>query len=385
LASFFSGIQSYFKGEFGGRYIAVLLAEVCAVDPAPFRRFFREEFNNQKYSSGLLTLEPEFPFGTPGEPRRADLVAVLDGKPATLIELKFRDKLMPEVGRKRAQLSEYLRFCRRKKLNFMLLSKEPPSYAELAEISAYRQRRVNFSRLAVHLGQSSNPASQLLYKYFREKGLVVETLNQDILYRLFHRLLKPWGHAGRINSRDTLSEGPVQFQALLSNMRLIATDLGPRFKLADVATARSATIDFHITANVSADSLRSCLKTKGTADGIEVPDEARRGGLVYVYATHSMGGMSKWLYLEYGIGFELQPGKNRSLSPFLYATIDGQGFKSQGVELYAEQGIRFSAFTKPEYKGEIEHEILILVRKVARKASKLKTLSRQGRTALLRI
>lgn len=389
MASFFSTIQGYFKSEFGGRYIAVLLAETCDVDPAPFRRFLAQEFQSRIYRSGLLRLQPEFSFKTASDLRRADLVVTVDGRPEALVELKYRDKLAPAMAKGRAQLSDYLHFCKRNKLDFMLLSKEPPSYEELEEIQEFRQCRVHLSRLAIHVGKAPTYASQLLYKYLREKGLVVEPLNQETLYRFFHRFLKPWGKAGRINSRDALAEGPVQFQALLSNMRSIATDLGPNLKPAGTSSrTRSATIDFHIDADFSTAGLSSCLRKPENKNEheIEVADNARRGGRIYVYAMHSIGGGGKWLYVEYGIGFNLRPGKTRTLSPILYAMVYGQGFNSQSARRpYADRSIRFALLAKPENKGELEDRILALVRKVAKKAARLKIVSHQGRAALSRI
>jgi hypothetical protein len=102
---------------------------------------------------------------------------------------------------------------------------------------------------------------------------------------------------------------------------------------------------------------------------------------------HSLGGKGgRWLYVEYGFGFELQPGAKRSLSPFLYTMVDGQGFRQARVRsTYFDQEVRFREFAKPESKGEVETELLRLIRKSARAAAKTAVITRQGRRALLRI
>lgn len=384
MASFFSGVQSYFKADFAGRYIGILLTEVCRMEPTPFKRFLASSLRDARYRKGSVELRPEFAFPTRKGTRRADLLVTLDGTPSALIELKFNDKLIPKTTVAPAQLTDYLSYCRRNNLHFLLLSKDPPSLDELGAIGMHRQRREHFSALAACLGASSQPASRMLYEYFRDKGLVVEPLDQDVLYRFFHRFLKPWGQAGRINSQEALSEGPAQFQALLNNMRLVATSLTPKIRPARGAsrTSRSATIDFHIENHFERDALKRALNREKRGVVFEPDHKIRRGGTVSVYAMHSLAGRAKkWLYLEYGLGFRIKPGADRSLKPFIYTTVYGRQFEG----LYLEGNLPFSFLTKPERKGELEEEMLKAIRKAARGASKMSGLGREGRAALLRI
>jgi len=120
---------------------------------------------------------------------------------------------------------------------------------------------------------------------------------------------------------------------------------------------------------------------------MEASDKSRRGGIVYVYATQSLGSKGrKWLDLEYGLGFQVRPGGNRSLAPFTYANVYGQGFRSAGIDdLYREQLIPFGALADPERLREVEAQLLKLIRKSAGAAARLSIVTREGRSALRRI
>jgi hypothetical protein len=394
VAGFFSAIQGYFSGSFSGRYLGIVLAEVCRADPALFNRYFKDRFGRRRYTNSQLSLTTEVTFRTRTGYRRADLALMRDGKPAALIELKHDDELMPRRDGKTAQLHDYLWKCRSEGLDFLLLCKDPPSELDAKAIRENGQQWDYISGFAEHFRMSSHPAGGMLFDYFRERGLIVEPLNEDYLYRFFHRLLKPWGHSGRIVSKDSLSEGPAQFQALLSNMRIIAADLATKVRpIGSNARNRTPTIDFAIYPEYAVNVIRRELSKKEHRKGgvIEATDKARRGGRVYVYAMQTLGGKGKkWLDLEYGMGFEIAPGKSRSLSPFLYSVIYGQGFVKARVTdrhraVYQEQGLYFSAIGKPEHKAGVEHELLKLIRKSAKATSRVPLVTRQGRAALLRI
>ena len=393
MPGFFSAIQSYFSADFSGRYLSILLAEVCRAHPLLFNRYFASRFGKSRYLKGRLSMTTEAVFRSHSGRRRADLALTANGKLAALIELKFDDELMQKKDGKPAQLFDYLRKCRAEDLDFLLLCKDPPSESDAREIQRSGQRWDYISEFAERFREAEQPAGRMLFDYFRERGLVVEPLNEDYLYRFFHRLLKPWRHSGRIVSSDSLSEGPAQFQALLANMRIVAADLATKVRpLGSSARNRMPTVDFAIYPEYAADDLRRDLNRKQRKGGvIEATDKARRGGRVYVYALQTLGGKGKkWLDLEYGIGFEVRPGKSRSLSPFLYSAIYGQGFVKARVDekhgaVNQEQGIYFSAIGRPHHKAGVERELLKLIRGSAKAAAKLPLITRQGRTALLRI
>jgi len=184
MSTFFSDIQGFFKEQFDGRYIGIVLAEVSRVDPGPFRRFFAEVFHRPSYLEAQLAIDPEFSFRTPTGLRRADLVVTLDGLPAALVELKFYDKLIPSTRSTPTQLSDYLRVCRSEGFDFLLLSREPPTFAQIEEIRGKRQHFAHFSQLAERLRASRHPASQMLFEFLREKGVVSGTLEPGSLVQV---------------------------------------------------------------------------------------------------------------------------------------------------------------------------------------------------------
>jgi hypothetical protein len=177
-------------------------------------------------------------------------------------------------------------------------------------------------------------------------------------------------------------------------MRIIATDLATKVRPLDSdARNRTPTIDFAVYPEYAVNVIRRELDRENHRKGavIEAADKARRGGRVYVYAMQTLGGKgNKWLDLEYGIGFVVAPGGSRSLSPFLYSVVYGQGFVKAGISekypgTYQEQGLLFRAIGEPEYKEALERELLRLIRRSARAAAKVPLVTRQGRAALLKI
>jgi hypothetical protein len=257
VVGFFSAVQGYFSGSFSGRYLGIVLEEVCRANPSPFRRYFEARLGKRRYSTNRLALTTEFTFRGRHGYRRADLALVSDGKLSALVEVKYDDELIPQRDGKKAQLDDYLWKCRSDGLDFLLLCKDPPSESDALSIRQAGQRWDYISELAERFRWSAHPAGRMLFDYFRERDLIVEPLNQDYLYRFFHRFLKPWGHSGRIVSKDSLSEGPAQFQALLANMRIIATDLATKVRPLDAnARSRTPTIDFAIYPEYAIDVIR---------------------------------------------------------------------------------------------------------------------------------
>src|SRR5438094_495806 len=95
---FFGRIKSWFKQEFTGRYIALLMAEVSQEDPGPFAKFFKTVIRaaGRDWPSGVLRLEPEYRFTVNGTDCRADLALYVDDMLVGLLEIKFADILRPE-------------------------------------------------------------------------------------------------------------------------------------------------------------------------------------------------------------------------------------------------------------------------------------------------
>jgi hypothetical protein len=105
MSAFFSSIRNYFKNEYRGRYLSVILREIAQHEPQSFSLmidqiaaanpplpFWREV--SKDISGGDLTVKCEHPFVSKiKKTRRADL-AVLRGKDhVVLMEVKEFDHL----------------------------------------------------------------------------------------------------------------------------------------------------------------------------------------------------------------------------------------------------------------------------------------------------
>lgn len=391
--SFFSTIQGWVKSEFGpdygGRYLGLLIKQVFDFDPAPFRSFFAEVTGNSAFRSKPVRIESEVRFRVKAGVRRADLVVYVDDEPKVLVELKYRDRLTKQSGPKPAQLADYLELRRTlpSKPRFLLLHREPQRLEDIREIGRARQFMSHYLALAPHLRKSLNPASAMLLQYFQEEGLVIEPIDTDHLYRFLHRLTLPrWG-GGRINKTSEIGEGPLQFQRLLSNVRLIAADVTPRIRTATGTDAtRAATVDFYVSNEYSTSRVRKSLANTKRAS-FDIDGQARQGGTVDVWAQNVLPSSHGSLYLRYGFLFQLAKAKPLSLE--VYADFDSREIRKASDDGFWDQ--RFSIigslslkYLRSNNKGELEDMYIDLIRRVARSTLKSQIIKDRRKLAVLR-
>jgi hypothetical protein len=377
--SFFSTIQGWVKSEFGpdygGRYVGVLIQQVFTFDSTPFRNFFSEITGNALFQSKSVRIKSEEQFQVKAGARRADLVVYIDEEPKLLVELKYRDRLIKKSGTKPAQLTDYIELCRTlpSKPQFLLLHREPQRAEDISQIKRARQRMSHYLALASHLQRSSHPASALLLQYFREEGLVIEPIETNHLYRFFHRLILPPRGSGRINKTSEIVEGPLQFQRLLNNIRLIAADITPRLRTATGSNStRAATVDFTVSNKYDATSVRKIMAgIKGTS--FDIDGRARCGGIVDVWAQNVLPSSDGWLYLVYGIEFSLAKGKN--LSADIYAGfLSPEIRKASDSDLWDHRCLCIETLPirslRATDKSDVDSTLVYLIRRAARSTLK---------------
>ena len=109
--SFFSRIQSWFDASYHGRYLELILAEICKHHPSVVQALMQQAAHLGKLELPRPVLSPEYVFRGSKGLRRADLALYAHpdhDEPIALLEIKYHDKLLPEDGIKPAQIHDYV-------------------------------------------------------------------------------------------------------------------------------------------------------------------------------------------------------------------------------------------------------------------------------------
>jgi hypothetical protein len=374
--SFFSSLQRWVKNEaasdFAGRFIAHLIAEVAQVDPKPFQRFFASVTGRGLFLQKSFRIDRELEFAVSGRVRRADLVVSVDGSPKAIVELKYRDRLTGSEDMGDSQLADYLVLRRqlRSRPRFILLYRDLPALGEVRKIKDAGQCPVHLGALAPFLKQSDHPASSMLLDYLREEGLVIEPIDADHLYRFMHRLVLPWTGSGRINQTKSVEEGPIQFQRVLSNMKILAADITPKVRAAaGLSGGRAATVDFEIRNSYSKGRLQKAMVRAG-GSAVDLDTSTRSGGTISIWVQNALVSAPQWLYLYYGFDFQLTVGKPMSVDAFVYFESPQIQNRPYLDERFSYVGSLAMKYIQAWRESNLESEFLQVIRRVARTALK---------------
>lgn len=364
----YSSIQSYFHSQCSGRYIAHLLTETCRCDPDAFARFFRNVWPGAiPRRARNLELSPEFSFPGRSGRRQADLAVSIDGEVIGLVELKYRDGLMPETGDKPAQLEDYLSWCKRENKQFLLLHRAPLGSQDIGLIKAAGFSREHYSALgSVLQREGANHACALMLDYLKDEGLLMDTVDHLDLYRFLHRLLKPWKGDGRVGTRDGLTTGIAQFKALFDNLQLVAAELTPELRRpAPTGVNRGATVEFDLQPQFDSRRVKKHAEKAIADEETEVllTEQYRKGGWVVLFAQNALGQGSDWAYVRYGIELSVSQ-KTREVTVGLYAAMDSA---TLGYKAYVSKTVPFAWVGNPDKKALVESTIQKLVHRSAAK------------------
>jgi hypothetical protein len=306
-----------------------------------------------------------------------------------MVELKYRDRLAPATNESSSQLSDYLRLCRSLRGNpgFLLLHREALDASDVRRIKAAGQFVAHYGELVPHLRRSNNPLTGMLLEYLREEGMVIDPIETDHLFRFLHRLVMPWGGGGRINVTSQIQQGPIQFQRLLSNLRLVAAEITPDLRaIARQENMRSATIDFALVNCFETAKVRTAL-SRSSKGPVELSPNARDGGKIYVLAQSALINRGDWLYVSYGLEFLLW--KGRSPEIYSYAEI-------LSPEIRRDPGVDdwdggFAAYSKMRLSairdwsgGDLEKAFREHIKQAARSTLKSKVVSNRKALGILK-
>lgn len=391
--AFFSAVQSWVKrtvgSSFGGRFVAQAIKQVAHVDPKPFQNFLSEITDDQRLRSTGFRVEAEEVFLIGRRKCRADLSVYCGETLVLLVELKYRDKLAPASENGASQLSDYLHLCRtlQSKPGFLLLHREALNPSDVRKILAAKQSVAHYGELVPHLRRSKNALADMLLEYLREEGMVIDPIEADHLLKFLHRFVMPWGGGGRINVTSQIQQGPIQFQRLLSNLRLVAAEVTPDLRAAARQdNIRSATVDFSIVNRFTPAKVRTAL-TRAGSRYVDLSANARNGGQIFVWAQSALINRGNWLYVSYGLEFLLRKGRRPEICS--YAEVLSPEIKRH-PKAYDWDG-PFMSYSKLGTRrirdwsgGELEKSFRLHIRKAARSTLKAKAVADRKALRILR-
>lgn len=349
--SFFSRVQSWFDASYHGRYLAYVLAEIGKLHPDVIRELICAATPLRKRALPRPALEPEYTFRGAAGPRRADLALYArpdDDEVSALVEIKYRDKLLPATDVKPAQLEDYLHWRRQAEgREVLVLTRERLRHEGLPTLTWTEAARL----LRRHQRQSD--LVRMLIEHLEEEGIVMQQIDAKALVGFLKRLLCSSSGAGVLAGN---LEGPQELSTLMRNVKLLSARFNPAFKEAwrdagkelDAAKvpegSKEATVDISVMPRVDTRFDRQRM----VDDEGMIHWKARNGGDVFVRAQHSLGNGKQWLRVGYGfwLCIDKSVGHQSSNLPhtYLYAWADG-GFRAGEGELSSEQKVRFDLIT----------------------------------------
>ncbi|HLF95913.1 MAG TPA: hypothetical protein VI457_02110 [Methylococcaceae bacterium] len=334
MESFFSRIKSYFSGDYGGRYLELILKEVGVFDGGVGAALFPKGLKDGiRFNKAKHRFEVECRFVVPntkGAERIADIavVEVDSDEIIGLVEIKYEDHKQPTNA---AQLMDYIAYSSKHGVPFVYLTQYYPPSSDLDALRESQSRHFLYSDIAQELDQK-NHLSRLLIEYFKENGLMYEQIDIELLGKLLIRFFNPQRGHGKIRNIEHMTNLiPETFRQVLQNMRLLSSEIRHCFVGID-EKSRQPSIDFCLQPKYNKKKIAALVKDSESFDDIEPDSPARSGGRLCVYAMQSLySGQDRdnnWLYVEYGFLFNMDVGLSEP-SIDCYAKVLGKNIKDE--------------------------------------------------------
>lgn len=223
----FSRLRGHLDEKYpGGRYMAMVLAEVFQDAP----RFAVQVFGLDGKRQYSVATEYRY---SKESPRRADLVLLETGSEqvVALMEIKYEDEKTSGVYK---QTLDYTRWAQRKKVPFLLLTKDPP-VPKVRKLLHTRCQHISYAALyrkaegfltAAKSSKASYAAMRMFTDFLREETPVFDQtkLDDKILQLLLVRGLDLPHNTGlgKLLARDNMKEAIAALDRIVENMGVIA-------------------------------------------------------------------------------------------------------------------------------------------------------------------
>lgn len=334
MESFLGSIQGYFRQQYGGRYLGLVLQEMIQRDPSIGAILLGGTKQN-------VTSEREVSYIAKGGNKRfADLVLYAQrgtaSETAVAVEIKFDDQMAP---RNHMQLRDYaIAVQAATKVNgrplskLVVLTKSPLDVEEsrlISKLGITKAEIVTFTQFGEKLAKLRTPLSALLVSFFHDKGLIVTEVNPELLKALMVLLFLPHrSKHGRLQKGDSVTSGvPDTLKSLMSNLQIVANDVLAKYRNGN----RRMTVSFSPIQHFAAG---------GTDQEGDWPIYNKNRGILNVFAHVPLGPRQK-RYLQIGYDLRIRHGSERQgVEVRLYASHNavpwrGDANRSEPTKLWS--------------------------------------------------
>lgn len=320
---FFKQLKSWCSEDTGGRYVSLVLSELFNVSES--HKLVSELFGK---SIDYATVATEFTFMAG---RRADL-AFLDeeDKPVAIIEVKYHDH---KNERNHAQIADYLKFCGKRKIPFLVITKNRLPDNDEKQIKKHKFASiVSYSQLVHKMSKyhskDSSAISKLVQSYFEEESLMFAKIcKADLQLLLISALNVHNRHGlGRQLSRERIVKAADALRRLIENVTLLGDEIHYSYMESNVFPKRPSA-GFYFAPEFSkkaVSKVRKDLEGDSKERYYSISDERIRDGRLVVWYGYTVKNSpsSGFCWLGIGIVAELHTScKSAPLTTSLFAVL----------------------------------------------------------------
>jgi|GEM_PF-3533475 len=323
---FFKQLKSWCSEDTGGRYVSLVLSELFNVSES--HKLVSELFGK---SIDYATVATEFTFM---EGRRADL-AFLDEEdnPVAIIEVKYHDH---KNERNHAQIADYLKFCGKRKIPFLVITKNRLPDNDEKQIKKHKFASiVSYSQLVHKMSKynskDSSAISKLVQSYFEEESLMFAKIcKADLQLLLISALHVHNRHGlGRQLSRERIVKAADALRGLIENVTLLGDEI--HYSYMDNVFPKRPSAGFYFSPEFSKKveskvmkDLEEDLEGDSKERYYSISDERIRDGRLVVWYGYTVNNSpsSGFFWLGIGIIAELHTScKSSPLTTSLFAEL----------------------------------------------------------------
>lgn len=385
MTAFFASIRNFFKSEYHGRYLSVILQQIAQHEPRTFSLILEQVTSTSRLPfwrevsagilNGELTVRCEHSFEGYMRTRRADLAVLRGDQPVVLMEVKEFDRLSPSNP---DQLGDYLGKVS-KSVGFVHVHRFLPPFSERSKIDKKIDRGWPVALLSydqiykavTNAVEERRALGALLCDYLEDIGVgiyrPVSRGDRKALAFLMAQMLGFPHQAGmgKLQSDATVRRGPQLLSQLLGNIEVIAEWVRlPNEKIMRTHCSKR----FWIEPWLHHKRLRNDIRDAG-----DVVDELPRGLTRYVeggelYFVANVGirserlGKNNFLHLKLGFGLQLEKAGS-SIRCYAYTGFDGSGLDFYDTYAHTTYSTKFpsESFARDRFAeilGESKRKLL---------------------------
>ena len=342
---FFSLLKNKMKQDFGGRYVAHVIAECLFQNPEIAKSIW-----------GILpskfSIETEWGFGS----RRSDLALINqeNGEALALLEIKYEDH---GDEKNNEQLRDYIKYCNENRIPFVYLTKFPPP---ARDYSLIKERYLSYSELRKRLilADADSPVIDMLIEFLGEESFMYnEITNEDALQLLMLRAVKS-SHRhgfGRLNTYSRMTNDvPDIFNTVINNSAALGSMLYEKISFRDLDGCPEIRIkrpvtNFRFTPYFNAAKLKKYLSDLNMGDGEPVYLKIDAEATEFWSASHiCLSSSPPYLYLHIGVMYYLDT-ESKKLSTRIYSEIE-----SDREFTYSDKEVELGVTENNAYKYGID-------------------------------